>query len=123
MFRFLGNVLWFIFGGFWSFLGYAWGSLVMCLTIVGIPFGVQSWKLGVASLAPFGKDIKVHEKTDSNLNVVMNVLWILLAGWPIALAHLSLAITLGLTIVGIPFAIQHLKLLPLSLVPFGRTLE
>lgn len=123
MMGFLGNVLWFVFGGFWSFLGYAWGALVMCLTIVGIPFGVQSWKIGVASLAPFGKEIKTHERSDSPLNVVLNVVWILLAGWPIALAHLTLALTMGITIVGIPFAIQHLKLLPLSLMPFGRTLE
>lgn len=120
---FIGNVLWFVFGGFWSFLGYTWGAIVMCLTIVGIPFGIQSWKIGVASLAPFGKEIKTDKNTDSTVNIVLNVIWILLVGWPIAVAHLTLALFLGLSVVGVPFAIQHLKLLPISLAPFGRRLE
>ena len=123
MFSFFGNVLWFVFGGFWSFLGYTWGALVMCLTIVGIPFGIQSWKIGVASLAPFGKEIKTHKHTDGPVNIVLNILWILLCGWPLALAHLSLALVMAITIVGIPFAMQHLKLLPICLAPFGRSLE
>ncbi len=120
---FIGNVLWFVFGGFWSFLGYTWGAFIMCLTVVGIPFGVQSWKIGVASLAPFGKEIKTHKNTDSPLNIVLNVIWIITAGWAIALAHLTLALGLAVTIVGIPFAFQHLKLLPLAFAPFGRRLE
>ncbi len=118
----VGNILWFVFGGFFSFLLYLSGGLLLCLTVVGIPFGVQCFKLGVAVLAPFGKE--VHELPDANsaLRVVFNILWIVLFGWEIAVGHLVWAIILGITIVGIPFALQHIKLVPLSLLPFGRQL-
>ena len=120
---FLGNVVWFIFGGLWSFLGYTIGGIGMCLTIVGIPFGVQAIKLGIASLAPFGKDIHELPEANSTLRVVFNILWLVLFGWEIALAHLTLAATLAVSVIGIPWALQHIKLIPLSLMPFGRTLE
>ncbi len=119
----LGNIVWFIFGGLWSFLGYTIGGLAMCLTIVGIPFGLQAIKIGVASLAPFGKDIHELPEANGTLHIVFNILWLVLFGWEIALAHLSLALTLGITIIGIPFAVQHIKLIPLSLMPFGRELR
>lgn len=120
---FLGNVLWFLFGGLWSFLGYTIGGIALCLTIVGIPFGIQAIKIGVASLAPFGKDIHELPEANSTLRIVFNVVWLVLFGWEIALAHLGLAASMAVTIIGIPFAIQHVKLIPLSLMPFGRTLE
>ena len=120
---FLGNVVWFIFGGLWSFLGYTIGGIAMCLTIVGIPFGIQAIKIGFASLAPFGKDIHESREANSTLRVIFNVLWLVLFGWEIAIAHLTLAATLAVTVVGIPWALQHIKLIPLSLVPFGRSLE
>ncbi len=120
---FLGNVLWFIFGGLWSFLGYTIGGIALCLTVVGIPFGIQAIKLGVASLAPFGKDIHELPEANSTLRVIFNVLWLVFFGWEIAIAHLTLAATLFVSIIGIPFAIQHIKLVPLSLMPFGRSLE
>ena len=119
----IGNILWFIFGGLWSFLGYAIGGFFLCLTIVGIPFGMQAFKLGVATLTPFGKKLVASEHADSPLRVVFNVLWILLFGWEIALAHLSMALLCAITIIGIPFATQHIKLVPLSLLPFGRDLK
>ena len=119
---FLGNVLWFLFGGLWSFLGYTIGGLVLCLTIVGIPFGLQAMKIGVASLAPFGKDIVEVREANSPLRIVFNIIWAICFGWEIALAHLSLAAAMAVTIVGLPFAFQHLKLIPLSLMPFGRDL-
>jgi len=119
----LGNILWFIFGGVFIGLGHILGGIGMCLTIVGIPFGLQAFKLGVASFAPFGKEVVERERANSALRVVFNVLWILLFGWEIAVAHVVLGVLLALTLVGIPFALQHLKLVPLALLPFGRELR
>ncbi len=119
----LGNILWFIFGGLWSFLGYCLGGLVLCVTIVGIPFGLQAFKIGVATLTPFGKKLVTQKDADSTMRVVFNVIWLLLFGWEIAMAHLALALTCAVTIIGIPFAVQHIKLVPLSLLPFGRDLR
>lgn len=119
----IGNILWFVFGGFLSFLGYAVGALLLCVTIVGIPFGLQAWKIGVAVLWPFGKEIRTAPKADSPLNFVFNLIWLVLFGWEIALAHLISAGVLAITILGLPFAWQHLKLVPLSLLPFGRELR
>lgn len=119
----LGNIIWLIFGGLITGLGYILGGLGLCLTIVGIPFGLQSIKLGVAVFAPFGKDMVETENANSVLGLIFNVLWLVLFGWPIALAHLTSAAVLAITIIGIPFAYQHLKLIPLSLLPFGRDLR
>ena len=119
----LGNILWLIFGGLITGLGYIIGGLALCLTIIGIPFGLQSIKLGFAVFAPFGKDVVEKPHANSVLNLVFNVLWILLFGWPIAMAHITSAIVMAVTIIGIPFSVQHLKLIPLSLLPFGRDLQ
>lgn len=120
---FLGNLIWLIFGGLLAGLGYMIGGLVMCLTIVGIPFGVQNIKLGIATLAPFGKEIVEVPDANSPLRVLFNIVWLVLFGWGIALAHLASAALLAITIVGIPFALQHIKLIPLALFPFGRDLR
>lgn len=119
----LGNIIWLIFGGLLSGLGYIVGGLGLCLTVVGIPFGLQTIKLGFAVFAPFGKDIVELENANSPLRLIFNALWIVLFGWAIALAHLISAGLLAVTIIGIPFALQHLKLVPLSLLPFGRDLR
>ena len=119
----IGNILWLIFGGFLSGMGYILGGLLLCLTIVGIPFGIQAIKLGILTFAPFGKQIVEQPDANSPLRIVFNILWIVLFGWEIAISHLLHAGFLALTIIGIPFAIQHIKLVPLSLLPFGRTLE
>ena len=118
----LGNIIWLIFGGFLASLGYIFGGLVMMITIIGIPFGIQSIKIGVANLAPFGKEVVATENAGSLLSIIFNVIWILLFGWGIALVHLISGIILAITIIGIPFAKQHFKLIPLALAPFGRTL-
>jgi len=118
----LGNILWLIFGGLITGLGYILGGIVLCLTIIGIPFGLQSIKLGFAVFAPFGKDLVELDNANGVLNLVFNVIWLLLFGWPIAVAHATSALILAITIIGIPFSIQHLKLIPLSLFPFGRDL-
>ena len=119
----LGNLIWLLFGGLLSGLGYIVGGIGLCLTIIGIPFGIQSIKLGVATFAPFGKELKQLEDADSPLVIVLNVLWLLFFGWAIALVHLVFAILLGITIIGIPFAKQHIKLIPMSLMPLGRELS
>jgi len=123
MWRVLGNILWFVFGGVFIGLGHLVGGVGLCLTVVGIPFGIQAFKLGIASFAPFGKEVVERERANSPLRVIFNVLWIVLFGWEIAVAHLVLGVLLALTLVGIPFALQHLKLVPLALIPFGRDLE
>lgn len=119
----LGNIIWLIFGGFFAGLGYILGGLLLCLTIIGIPFGVQSIKLGVATFTPFGKEVVEIENANSTLRVIFNLIWLLFFGWEIALAHLVSALLLTITIIGIPFAKQHIKLIPMALLPFGRSLE
>jgi uncharacterized membrane protein YccF (DUF307 family) len=119
----LGNILWLIFGGLVAGLGYILGGLVTCLTIIGIPFGIQAMKIGVATFAPFGKEIVELPEANRPLRLILNVIWLVLFGWEIALAHATSALILAITIIGIPFALQHLKLVPLALLPFGRTLR
>ena len=119
----LGNVVWLIFGGFLAALGYIIGGLLLCITVVGIPFGLQSMKIGIATLAPFGREVVEESQANSTLRILFNVLWLVLFGWEIALAHLLSALILTITVVGIPFAKQHIKLIPLSLFPFGRFLR
>jgi uncharacterized membrane protein YccF (DUF307 family) len=119
----LGNILWLIFGGLIAGLGYIIGGLLMCLTIVGIPFGIQSIKLGVATFAPFGKKIVENPDANGALEIVLNIVWLIFFGWEIAIAHLVSAGVLALTIIGIPFALQHVKLIPIALLPLGRSLQ
>ena len=120
---FLGNVIWLLFGGFVTGMGCILGGLAMCLTTIGIPFGVPSIKLGVAALTPFGREIVVTERASGFVAVLFDALWLILFGWEIALVHLGHALILAITIVGLPFAKQHLKLVPLALFPFGRELN
>ncbi|MEJ2449030.1 MAG: YccF domain-containing protein [Anaerolineales bacterium] len=116
----LGNLIWLIFGGFLAGMGYILGGLLLCLTIVGIPFGLQTIKIGMATFTPFGKEVRELEKANSAGRVIFNMIWIVLFGWEIALAHLIHGIILAITIIGLPFAKQHFKLIPLALLPFGR---
>ncbi len=119
----IGNILWLIFGGFIAGVGYIIGGLLFCLTIIGIPFGVQTMKIGVATLTPFGKEIVELEDANSTTRLVLNVIWLVFFGWEIALAHAGSALVCAVSIIGIPFALQHLKLIPLALLPFGRDLR
>lgn len=118
----VGNLIWLLFGGFITAAGYILGGLGMCLTIVGIPFGLQSIKLGIATLAPFGKEVVVEENK-GGLAFLFDLIWIVLFGWEIAVAHLVAALILAITIVGIPFARQHIKLIPVAIFPFQRDLR
>lgn len=118
--RLLGNIVFFVFGGFIIFLGYVLGGIVLCLTIIGIPMGFQCFKLAGGVLAPFGREVRSIRQPDSTLSVILNIIWIILPGIELAIMHLALAVLFGITIIGIPIAKQHLKLLPLALLPFGR---
>jgi uncharacterized membrane protein YccF (DUF307 family) len=119
----LGNIIWLIFGGFVAAMGYIVGGLLICLTIIGIPLGLQSIRLGIATLAPFGKEVVKIEGGGTTLRLFFDVLWIIAIGWGIALAHIVSAVVLTLTILGIPMAKQHLKLVPLALFPFSYALR
>ena len=121
--NFLGNLIWLIFGGFISGLGYIVGGLLTMLTIVGIPFGAQAAKLGVATMTPFGREIVISETADNPLNLIFNILWAIFFGWEIAVSHLVHGLILAITIIGLPFAKQHFKLIPLALFPFGKELR
>ncbi|TAD78861.1 MAG: YccF domain-containing protein [Oscillatoriales cyanobacterium] len=118
----LGNIIWLLFGGLISGLGYIIGGLTLCLTIVGIPFGLQQIKVGLATMTPFGKQVITVENADSPLRVILNIVWVLCFGWAIALSHLIHGVILAITIIGLPFAKQHFKLLVMAVLPFGREL-
>jgi len=117
---FFGNIIWLIFGGLLAGLGYFIGGIALCLTIVGIPFGLQSFKIGMATFAPFGREVREFENANNVSSTIFNMIWIILFGWEIALAHLIHGLILAITIIGLPFAKQHFKLIPLALLPFGR---
>lgn len=117
--RLLLNLLWIVLGGFLVWLEYLIGGLLLCLTIVGIPFGMQCFKMAGLALLPFGKEL-VDAPGASPIGCVLNVFWIVVAGIWIFLSHLGLALGLAVTIIGIPFAIQHVKLAMLALAPFGK---
>ena len=113
------NIIWFLIGGWLIFLSYLLGGLLLCLTIVGIPFGLQCFKLSVLGLAPFGKEIEEINPPSGALPVIMNIIWIILPGVELALLHLTLAQLFAITIVGLPLAAQHLKMTRLAILPFG----
>jgi uncharacterized membrane protein YccF (DUF307 family) len=119
----LGNLIWLICGGFLAGLGYVIGGLLLCLTIIGIPFGLQAIKLGGATMTPFGRKIIEDHHPNSVLKTIFNIIWMILFGWEIALSHLFHAALLAITIIGLPFAKQHIKLIVLALFPFGRDFQ
>jgi uncharacterized membrane protein YccF (DUF307 family) len=121
--RLLLNLLWIVFGGgFIIWLEYALGGLLLCLTIVGIPFGLQCFKVAALGLVPFGRTIEDDPGAPGAgfLGTLFNIIWIVVAGIWIFISHVGLAVGLAVTIIGIPFAMQHLKLALLALAPFGK---
>lgn len=118
----LGNIFWLIFGGLLIALVYYLVGILMCITIVGIPFGLQLFKLGTYSLWPFGHDLVDGPREPGCVSVVMNLLWVLLGWWEIALLHLFFGVLFCITIVGIPLGLQHFKMVLGSIFPFGKTI-
>jgi uncharacterized membrane protein YccF (DUF307 family) len=109
-----------IFGGLAAALGYIVGGFILCLTIIGIPFGLQCFKIAGLVLWPFGRRIVSTSNSMGCLSIIFNIIWLLCGGLYTALVHLVFAFLLAITIIGIPFARQHLKLMELSLMPFGK---
>ena len=116
----IGNIIWIIFGGLIISIEYFISGFLLCLTIIGIPFGVQCFKLAILSLLPFGQEVVQKPEASGFLSTFMNILWILLGGIWIAATHLIFALLFAITIIGIPFAKQHLKLASLAITPFGH---
>lgn len=117
--RTLLNIIWFVFGGFWLALGYALAGLIFCILIVTIPLGVASFRLASYALWPFGR--AVVEKPGAGAgSLLLNIVWIILAGIWLAIGHVMTAAAQAITIIGIPLAIANLKMIPISLVPFGK---
>jgi uncharacterized membrane protein YccF (DUF307 family) len=117
--RVLLNIIWLVLSGIWLAIGYAVAGLVMFILIITIPFGVQAFKLAGYSLWPFGRTV-VKKPTAGAGSVVGNILWLVLAGWWLALGHIITAFFLAITLIGIPLALGNLKLVPVALWPFGR---
>jgi uncharacterized membrane protein YccF (DUF307 family) len=116
----LGNLFWLIFGGIIIAIEYFIGSIILIITIVGIPFGLQTLKMASLALWPFGRDTRVQPRASGCLYIFMNVLWLLTGGLCIAVTHLVFGALLCITIIGIPFGLQHFKLTAIALNPFGR---
>lgn len=114
--RFIGNVLWFIFGGFWMGLGWLAAGCLWCITVIGIPIGVQCFKFAGLAFFPFGKDVSYGGGIAS---LLCNILWLLISGIPLALEAVILGCSFCITIIGIPFGLQCFKLAKLALMPFG----
>lgn len=121
--KFIGNILWLLLGGLIISIYYALAGLLFCLTIIGIPFGVQLFKIAGLALWPFGHEIVAGPNDTGCLAVVMNIIWIIFGGIEIALLHLGFGIACCLTIIGIPFGLQHFKMMLLAFVPFGKQIS
>lgn len=120
---FLGNIIWIIFGGLFMSLGYLVLGLIYCITIVGIPVGVQLFKLANLSLFPFGRNVVDRGGQMGVGALILNILWILFGGVEMALAHVGIGLLFCVTIVGVPFGVQHFKLALLALMPFGKEIR
>lgn len=118
--RVLLNLIWLVLAGVWLALGYLLAGLLLCITIIGIPFGVQAFKLAGYALWPFGRALVPRANRMKGLSAVGNVLWFVLAGWWLALEHLLVGILLCITIIGIPLGVASFKMAGAALVPFGK---
>ena len=114
------NVLWVVFSGFWLFCAYLSAGVIQCITIIGIPFGIQSFKLAGFALWPFGRSVVRRSGASTSLSVVGNVVWFILSGLWLAIAHAVLGVLLCITIIGIPLGLGNFKMIPLALTPFGK---
>ncbi|MCW3806737.1 YccF domain-containing protein [Plebeiibacterium marinum] len=119
----LGNIIWLIFGGFMVALEYLVASIILMVTIIGIPFGLQTLKLASLAFWPFGRETVASPRADGCLSLFMNILWLLVGGIWIALSHVFWGLILCITIIGIPFGKQHFKLASIALTPFGREIR
>lgn len=117
--RLLLNAIWLVFGGFWLFLGYVLAGVLLCIPIITIPWALASFRIASYALWPFGRTVVVKESAGVG-SFLGNVIWFVLAGWWLALAHIVSGVMLFVTIIGIPLAIADFKMIPISLVPLGK---
>lgn len=114
--RTLGNILWFLFGGLIGGLAWTLAGCIWCITIIGIPFGLQCFKFASLAFFPFGKDVVYG---GGSISFLANIIWLIFFGWEMALGYLALGAVWYITIVGIPVGMQCFKMAKLSLMPFG----
>ena len=119
----LGNILWLVLGGFIISLIYFIVGLLLCITIIGIPFGVQLFKLGIYATWPFGREMQYGPNQPGCLSTVMNLIWVLLGWWEIAILHGIFGLICCVTIIGIPWGVQHFKMAIGALFPFGKVVR
>lgn len=124
------NVVWFILGGFVAGVAWLIGALVLAITIVGLPWAPAAVRIGLFAFAPFGRHVVPRQVINGRddlgtgcMGGVLNIVWFVFAGWYIALAHVLIGVAQALTLIGIPFAIQHFKLAGLALAPVGKTIR
>ena len=117
--RLIGNLIWLVLAGFWLALGYFVAGVIACVLIVTIPFGVASFRLAGYVLWPFGRTV-VPAADKGVGSVIGNIIWFVVAGWWLAIGHIVSAAALAITIIGLPFALADLKMVPLALAPFGK---
>jgi uncharacterized membrane protein YccF (DUF307 family) len=118
--NFFGNLIWLLFGGLLAAIGYVIGGIVLCITVFGIPWGLQCFKLAGLVLWPFGKQVVGSTVNSGCLSAVCNIIWIIFGGWYTALIHLVMGLLLSITVIGIPWGRQHFKLMEISFMPFGK---
>ncbi len=116
----IGNILWFVLAGLWMAIAYVIAGLIQFVTIIGIPFGIQSFKLAGYALWPFGRVVVQRADRDQALSCIGNAVWLVLSGLWLALGHIVTGLLLCITIIGIPFGVASFKLAGLALVPFGK---
>jgi len=117
--RVILNIIWLVLAGIWLAIGYTIAGIIMCILIITIPFGLQAFKLAAYALWPFGRTVVRKESAGAG-SVIGNIIWFVLAGWWLALEHLITGVLLAITIIGLPLALANFKMIPISLVPFGR---
>ncbi len=119
--NFIGNLIWLLFGGILAAIGWFLAGLILCITIIGVPFGIQCFKIAQFVLWPFGKEIEIGHFGVGGL--LLNILWLIFLGWELAMAHLTIGVLFCITIIGIPFGLQHFKFAMLGLIPFGAKIR
>ena len=117
----LGNIIWLLFGGIAAAIAWFLVGLILCVTIIGIPFGIQCFKISTFVVWPFGKEIELGNFGAGGL--LLNIIWLIFCGWEFAIAHLIIGAIFCMTIVGIPFGLQHFKLAKIGLIPFGAKIR
>ena len=118
----IGNILWLVLVGWWLAIAYFIAGVLTCITIIGIPIGVQAFKLAGYALWPFGRSVVESPDSNHDVSTVANIAWVLLGGWWLALLHIVAGLIMCITIIGIPLGLASFKMVPLAFLPFGKTI-